>query len=89
MYSKPNLLDTIDTDRLIVQDQNAPFKIETGTLNHAACNGVVKAIDFISSLGNGSSLRDKIENSYSYIGQHEKSLASLLYSSLKELNNVK
>ena len=89
LYTKPHLLDKIDTDRLIVQDQNAPFKIETGTLNHAACNGVVKAIDFISSLGNGSSLRDKIESSYTYIGQHEKNLSSLLFSSLKKLDNIK
>ena len=45
LYTKPDFLNKIDTDRLIVQEQDAPYKIETGTLNHAACNGVIKAID--------------------------------------------
>tara|TARA_B100000287_G_scaffold348909_1_gene337338 strand:+ start:7558 stop:8769 length:1212 start_codon:yes stop_codon:yes gene_type:complete len=88
LYTKPDLLNKINTDRLIVQEQYAPYKIETGTLNHAACNGVIKAIDFISSLGEGSSLREKIESSYLKINKHEKKLASKLYSSLNKLNDI-
>ena len=53
LYSKPGLLEKIQPERLIVQDQFAPFIIETGTLNHAACNGVTASINFIASLGNG------------------------------------
>ena len=49
LYSRPGLLDSLEPERLLVQDQIAPYKIETGTLNHAACNGVSAAIDFISS----------------------------------------
>ena len=88
LYTKPDFLNKIDTDRLIVQEQDAPYKIETGTLNHAACNGVIKAIDFISSLGDGNSLREKIESSYLKISRHENKLASKLYSSLNKLKNI-
>ena len=88
LYTKPDFLNKIDTDRLIVQEQDAPYKIETGTLNHAACNGVIKAIDFISSFGDGNSLREKIESSYLKIGRHENKLASKLYSSLNQLKNI-
>lgn len=88
LYTKPDFLNKIDTDRLIVQEQNAPYKIETGTLNHAACNGVIKAIDFISSFGDGNSLREKIESSYLKISKHENKLASKLYSSLNQLKNI-
>ena len=88
LYTKPDFLNKIDTDRLIVQEQDAPYKIETGTLNHAACNGVIKAIDFISSFGNGNSLREKIESSYLKISRHENKLASKLYSSLNQLKNI-
>ena len=88
LYTKPDFLNKIDTDRLIVQEQDAPYKIETGTLNHAACNGVIKAIDFISSLGDGNSLREKIESSYLKISRHENKLASKLYSSLNQLKNI-
>ena len=88
LYTKPHFLNKIDTDRLIVQEQDAPYKIETGTLNHAACNGVIKAIDFISSFGDGNSLREKIESSYLKISRHENKLASKLYSSLNQLKNI-
>ena len=88
LYTKPDFLNKIDTDRLIVQEQEAPYKIETGTLNHAACNGVIKAIDFISSFGDGNSLREKIESSYLKISRHENKLASKLYSSLNQLKNI-
>ena len=88
LYTKPDFLNKIDTDRLIVQEQDAPYKIETGTLNHAACNGVIKAIDLISSFGDGNSLREKIESSYLKISRHENKLASKLYSSLNQLKNI-
>ena len=81
LYCKLNLLDKLETDRLIVQDQKAPYRIETGTLNHAACHGVEKAIDLIASLGSGNSYKDKINDAYRKLGKHENKLASYLYNS--------
>jgi len=88
LYSRPGLLNTLDPDRLIVQEQFAPYKIETGTLNHAACSGVAAAIDFISSIGKGNSYREKLVSAYEKIGNHEYELASNLYSNLDSLDNV-
>ena len=88
LYSRPGLLDTLDPDRLIVQEQYAPYKIETGTLNHAACSGVSAAIDFISLIGEGNSYREKLVSAYNKIGNHEYELASNLYSNLDSLDNV-
>ena len=88
LYSRPGLLDTLDPDRLIVQEQYAPYKIETGTLNHAACSGVSAAIDFISSIGEGNSYREKLVSAYKKISNHEYELASNLYSNLDSLDNV-
>jgi len=88
LYSRPGLLDTLDPDRLIVQEQFAPYKIETGTLNHAACSGVSSAIDFISSIGEGNSYREKLVSAYKKISNHEYELASNLYSQLDLLDDV-
>ena len=88
LYSRPGLLDTLDPDRLVVQEQFAPYKIETGTLNHAACNGVSAAIDFISSIGEGNSYREKLVSAYKKISNHEYELASNLYANLDSLDNV-
>jgi len=88
LYSKPSLLDKLDTDNLMVQNQNSPYKIETGTLNHAACNGVSKAIDFISTLGEGNTYRDKLVDAYKKLGAHEYKLASLLYKELNRMEKI-
>ena len=82
LYSRPGVLGSLEPDRLVVQDQEAPYIIETGTLNHASCAGVSAAIDFISSLGEGESYREKLENAYLHISDHEFSLAKYLYESL-------
>ncbi len=65
LYSKEGLLDSLEPDRLRTQDQRAPNRIETGTLNHAALAGVTAAVDFIASFGNGGdSRREKIVKRY-------------------------
>jgi len=58
-------------DRLRTQDQSAPYKIETGTLNHAAIVGVKAAIEYIAALASGPDLRSKIVSAMKLIGQHE------------------
>jgi cysteine desulfurase family protein (TIGR01976 family) len=88
LYSKPGLLGSLTTDRLVVQDQEAPYIIETGTLNHAACSGVASAIDFISSIGEGSSLREKLESAYNQISIHEFELAKHLYDLLQKEDKI-
>ena len=89
LYSKPGLLGSLTPDRLVVQDQEAPYIIETGTLNHAACSGVTSAIDFIASIGKGSTLREKLESAYRRISIHEFELAKLLYDSLQKEDKIK
>jgi cysteine desulfurase family protein (TIGR01976 family) len=88
LYSRPGLLEKLKTDRLVVQDQRAPFIIETGTLNHAACAGVSAAIDFITNIGVGNSSRDKLKDAFSKISSHEFALAKQLYESINNLDKV-
>lgn len=88
LYSKPGALDRLDTDRLRVQTQHAPYRIERGTLNHPALAGVAAAVDFIASFGTGDSLRAKIVNGMNTIQTHERGLAQQLYMGLRELDGV-
>ena len=88
LYSKPGVLNDLNPDRLVVQDQEAPYIIETGTLNHAACSGVSAAIDFMSSLGQGRTYREKLESAYLQISDHEFNLAKHLYESLEDFDKT-
>lgn len=88
LYSRPGLLDQIQTDHLRTAGQQAPEKIETGTVNHAAIAGVTAAIEFMSSLGIGSYLSEKLSSAYQYISEHEQNLAMQLYDGLSRIKGV-
>lgn len=89
LYSRPGLLDQLPTDRLRTAGQEAPYSIETGTLNHAAIAGVGAAVDFLASLGSGGSLREKLTSAYQSISAREYQLASRLYQGLKPVPGIK
>ena len=88
LYSKKGLLDTLPTDRLRTAEQNAPGRIETGTLNHAALAGVGASIDYLSSFGKGKDLRTKLINAFDIIGTYEKTLAMDLWTGLEQINGI-
>ena len=88
LYSKPGLLDTLPTDRLSTQEQVAPYKIETGTLNHAAIAGVSAALDYIESFGEGASPRKRIKDAMNKISYHEHALGKRLYDGLNTIPGV-
>ena len=88
LYSRDGLLDQLEPDRLITQDQQAPFRIETGTLNHAAIAGVRAAIEYIASLGVGQDLRSQIVSAFRTIGEHERNLAKSLFEGLSSIGGI-
>ncbi|MCB0666858.1 MAG: cysteine desulfurase-like protein [Saprospiraceae bacterium] len=85
LYCRAGLLEKLETDRLRTQSAEAPYRIETGTLNHAAIAGVGAAIDFIGRIGDGASLREKLVNSMEIIHQHEMKLAKRLYAGIRQI----
>jgi cysteine desulfurase family protein (TIGR01976 family) len=88
LYSREGLLDQLEPDRLRTQEQSAPYKIETGTLNHAAIVGIKAAIEYIAGLSSGPDLRAKIVSAMKLIGQHERRLAEELFNGLKSINGI-
>jgi cysteine desulfurase family protein (TIGR01976 family) len=88
LYSKPGLLDRIPVDRLRVQEQQSPYLIETGTLNHPAITGVHGALRFVASIGTGSSRRDQFVTAFSAIREHESALAKHLYTGIQHINGA-
>ena len=85
LCSRANLLGQLDTDRLRTQEYLAPYRIETGTLNHAAIAGVGAAVDFIAALGEGPDRRTKVVSAMGRLQSHEHVLAEGFYRSLCEI----
>ena len=83
LYCREGLLEQLEPDRLRTQDKRAPFRIETGTQNHAAIAGVLAAIDYLASIAEGDSLRGRLISAFQHIGGHERELASVLWERLR------
>ncbi len=88
LYARPGALDGLGTDKLRTQENSAPYRIETGTLNHAAIAGVKAAVEYIASWGEGATLRERLVCAMTAIGAHEHALASLYWDNVTRLPGV-
>jgi cysteine desulfurase family protein (TIGR01976 family) len=89
LYSRPGALDRLPTDRLSVQDSAAPYRIETGTLNHAAIDGVRAAVEYIAGWGSGASLRERIVDAMTHISGYEHELAKFYHDAVRGIPGVR
>jgi cysteine desulfurase family protein (TIGR01976 family) len=89
LYSRPGALEALPTDRLSVQDPAAPYRIETGTLNHAAIDGVRAAVEYIASWGSGASLRERIVDAMTHISRYEHDLAKHYHDALRGIPGIR
>jgi selenocysteine lyase/cysteine desulfurase len=89
LYSRPGALDRLPTDRLSVQDPAAPYRIETGTLNHAAIDGMRAAVEYLATWGSGATLREQVVDAMTSISAYEHELARFYHDSVRALPGVK
>jgi cysteine desulfurase family protein (TIGR01976 family) len=81
--------EKMDVYRLDPAPDYIPDKLETGTQNHEGIAGVKGALDFISSLGEGTSQREKLTSAMKAIEEYEASLAENFRTALREIPGVK
>ena len=89
LYSRPGALDGLPTDRLKVQDPAAPYRIETGTLNHCAIHGVRAAIEYLAGWGSGATLRERLVDAMGAISAYEHRLASAYFDGVRRIRGVR
>ena len=82
------LFERMSVYRLDPAPEHIPDKLETGTQNHEGIAGVKGAIDFITSLGQGASQREKLADAMQTIEEYEADLAAKFRAGLRNLPNV-
>jgi cysteine desulfurase family protein (TIGR01976 family) len=86
---KRDRFENMDVYRLDPAPEHIPDKLETGTQNHEGIAGVKGALDFISSLGEGASQREKLASAVQTIEEYEAALAETFRTALGDLPGVK
>jgi cysteine desulfurase family protein (TIGR01976 family) len=88
LYSRPGALERLPTDALSVQDPAPPYRIETGTLNHAAIDGLRAAVEYIAAWGTGATLRERIVDAMTGISAYEHGLARDYHDAVRAIPGV-
>jgi cysteine desulfurase family protein (TIGR01976 family) len=99
LYGRADSFDMLKTYKLLPQDEERPYKIETGTLNHEGIAGIPPAVEFIAGLGDRfpglqprraglSDRRRRVLGGMKAIHLCESRLAQRLWSTLKSLPSV-
>ena len=83
------LFEAMEVHKLDPAPSQIPDKLETGTQNHEGIAGVKGALDFISSLGEGESPRERFLDAMQTVEEHETRLANKFRAELREIPGVK
>jgi selenocysteine lyase/cysteine desulfurase len=88
LYGKHELLTKLDVPRLEPAPNEAPERIEAGTQNHEGIVGTGAAIDFLASLGSGTSRRQRIVTAMGGLHAHGDALVRRLWDGLGAIPGV-
>ncbi|HEV7504705.1 MAG TPA: cysteine desulfurase-like protein [Thermoanaerobaculia bacterium] len=88
LYSRPGLLERLPAERLRTQEEEAPWRFEMGTLNHAALAGVKAAVDYLSSWGEGATPRQRIVSAMDGIAAYEHGVGAYYYDEVRRIPGV-
>jgi cysteine desulfurase family protein (TIGR01976 family) len=86
---KRDLLEAMSVYKVEPAPGYIPDKLETGTQNHEGIAGVKGALDFIASLGGGTSLRERLVSGMRAIEEYEAVLAERFRAALREIPGIK
>ena len=82
---KSGLFEKLPVYKLEPAPQHIPDKLETGTQNHEAIAGLIGAISFVESLGEGVSRRERVQAGMHAIDAYEQELAEEVEAFLKNI----
>jgi cysteine desulfurase family protein (TIGR01976 family) len=88
LYGKLEQLDDLDFPRLEPAGQRAPDRAETGTLNFEGIAGAAAAVEWLGSLGEGSTLRKSLDATYNALHERSGALFDAMWNGLSEIKGV-
>jgi selenocysteine lyase/cysteine desulfurase len=89
LYGKYSLLEEIDFPKLIPAPDYPPENVETGTQNQEGMVGTMAAIDFLASLSEGASRRERLGATLAGLHERGAELFERLWRGLRSTKGVR
>jgi cysteine desulfurase family protein (TIGR01976 family) len=88
LYGRHDLLQSLDVPKLLPAPDDAPERLETGTQNHEGIVGAAAAVDFLASLAEGSTRRERLQRTFTEIHERGSELLKRLWNGLQAIEGV-
>lgn len=89
LFGRKEIMEKIDFPKLRPAPNNSPERAETGTQSHESIAGAGAAVEFLASLSDGETRREKLQNTFAEIHSRKKELFKTLWNGLGEIDGVK
>ncbi|HEV3120940.1 MAG TPA: cysteine desulfurase-like protein [Isosphaeraceae bacterium] len=89
LYGRKELLETLDVPKLQPAPNTAPERLETGTQNHEGIVGAAAAVDFLASLSEGPSRREKLEATFQALHERSNFYVEHLWSGISAIRGAR
>jgi cysteine desulfurase family protein (TIGR01976 family) len=89
LAAAPELLDSLEPDKLLPSSDAVPERFELGTLPYELMAGTTAAVDFLADLGGtGGSRRERLCVAYDAIDEHEERLRARIEDGVASIGNI-
>ena len=88
LYGRKELIEKIDFPKLRPAPEYSPERVETGTQNHEAIAGAGAAVDFLASLAEGGSRRERLVAVFDQLQSRQDELTKRLWNVLSAIDGV-
>jgi cysteine desulfurase family protein (TIGR01976 family) len=88
LYGRRERIEALDVPKLAPAPDQAPERLETGTLNHEGIVGAGAAVDFLASLAGQGSRRQRLAAAFAGLHRRGQDLVERLWEGLGELPAV-
>src|SRR5262245_39385417 len=88
LFSRSDLTQSLDVPKLIPAPEIGPERLETGTQNHEGIGGAASAVNFLASLAEGETRREKLKNSFAGLHPRGDKQIVRLWNGLNAIDGV-
>jgi cysteine desulfurase family protein (TIGR01976 family) len=88
IYGREHLVQGLDVPKLAPAPDNAPDRLETGTQNHEGIVGAGAAVEFLASLGSGSTRRARLVSAFASLHRDGMALFRQLWDGIGSVHGV-
>jgi cysteine desulfurase family protein (TIGR01976 family) len=89
LYGKHDRLQALDVPKLLPAPDTAPERCETGTQNHEGIAGAAAAVDFLASLTEGPTRRERLQTVLETLHERGAELVAELWEGLAAIDGVR